>query len=260
MADFSLDLTKYVTKPSERAHPELLLFYGRPGCGKTWLAASASELPNVKRVAILDTEGSTVGTLTDFDDDVVDIISTEKDTPEESFIFLNTILDKFFDSTETHPYDVVIVDTFDVAQDQAKKYFFGKAPLTKSGEKDGFWVWAQIQEWSEKVARGLKRMKALGILVVHEKKDTDEDGKVTVQLKLAGAAKDIVPGIPDTLAYLRRVVEDGQEVTLAYFATDDNKVTKNRFHFPPVVKEPTIPGLWRYIDRDKTEVPDAAAG
>lgn len=257
MADFSLDLTKYVSKPSERAHPELMLFYGRPGCGKTWLAASASELPEVNKALILDTEGSTVGTLTEFDDDVVDIVSTEKDTPEESFIFLNTILDKLFDSTETHPYDVVIVDTFDVAQDQAKAYFMKNAPLTKSGERDTFAVWRNVQEWSEKVARGLKRMKALGILVVHEKKDTDEDGKTTIQLKLAGAAKDVVPGIPDSLAYLRRVVEDGKEVTLAYFATDDNKVTKNRFHFPPVVKEPTIAGLWRYIDRDKT---DAAAG
>lgn len=259
MTDFSLDLTKYVSKPSERAHPELMLFYGRPGCGKTWLGASASELPHVKRMLILDTEGSTVGTLSEFDDTKVDIVNTEKDTLEESFIFLNTILDKLFDSKETHPYDVVQVDTFDVAQDQAKAYFFAKAPLTKSGEKDGFWVWAQIQAWSEKVARGLKRMDALGILVVHEKKDTDDDGKTTIQLKLAGAAKDVVPGIPDSLAYLRRVVENGEEVTLAYFATDDNKVTKNRFHFPPVVKQPTIPGLFRYIDRDK-EPTDAAAG
>lgn len=259
MTDFSLDLTKYTTKPSQRAHPELMLFYGRPGCGKTWLAASASELPEVKRVAILDTEGSTVGTLTDFDDDVVDIISTEKDTPEDSFIFLNTILDKFFDSNETHPYDVVIVDTFDVAQDQAKAYFMRNAPLTKSGEKDTFAVWRNVQEWSEKVARGLKRMKALGILVVHEKKDTDEDGKTTIQLKLAGAAKDVVPGIPDSLAYLRRVMEGDEEVTLAYFATDDNKVTKNRFGFPPVVRKPTIPGLFRFID-SKKEKADAPAG
>ena len=252
---FNLDdaLSKYVKKPSERAHPELALLYSRPGGGKTWLAASISEVPGVDKVLILDIEGSTVGAISDFDDDKIDIIPCERDTTVETFQFTNTILDNLFNSTTTHTYDAVIVDTFDVLQSYAADYFESVAATGKSGEKDGYEIWRNVKNWSISVARNLKRIPAYGILVVHDREEKAKDGGLETRLNLLGAAKDVLPGIPDMVAYLQRVLEDGDsEVTYGYFATQDDKVTKNRFHFPPVVKNPTFKGLFKYIDERGT--------
>jgi hypothetical protein len=55
------------------------------------------------------------------------------------------------------------------------------------------------------------------------------------------------------VAYLERKVMDGEPKTVAFFETDDNKVTKNRFKFPPKVLEPTIPALFAWIDKQKED-------
>lgn len=67
-------LSKYTTKPSALAHPVLTLLYGQAGSGKTHLAATVSNLPHVKSVLYLDTEGSTTGALHGFDDSKFEII------------------------------------------------------------------------------------------------------------------------------------------------------------------------------------------
>lgn len=252
---FNLDdvLKKYAKKPSEVSHPELLLLYSRPGGGKTWLAATISEVPGVNKTLILDTEGSTHGTLTGFDDDKIDIIPCRKDSKVESFQFLNTILDRLFDSTTAHTYDAVVIDTFDVAQDWAHAYYDATAPTSRSGEKDGFAVWGSVKQWSLDTAASLKRIKPYGLLVVHDREEKTKDGAIETRLNLLGSARDVLPGIPDTVAYLQRVVEgeNSEEVTYGYFASQDGKVTKNRFHFPPVVRSPTLPALFQFIDKQK---------
>lgn len=256
MADAGLDLddvfTKHVRKPSQAANPELALLYSRPGGGKTWLAASISEVPGVSKVLILDTEGSTVGAIAEFDDDKVDIIDCRRDTPEESFKFLNTVLDALFDTNNKHSYDAVIVDVFDVAQDWCVAYWKANPPLNDRGKVDGFALWGNVKEWSVRVATNLKRIKPYGVLVVHDREEKDDDGSVQTKLNLVGSAKDVLPGIPDMVVYLQRKLEDGEEVTYGYFATEDNKVTKNRFGFPPAVKNPTFPKLFKFI-ADKQE-------
>lgn len=242
---FNLDdvLDKYTKKPSETAKPELALLYSRPGGGKTYLAATISEVPGVNRTLILDTEGSTSGTLSDFDDDKVQIIDCRRDTPIASFQFLNTILEKLFDSKNKHSYDAVIVDTFDVAQDWALAYFESTTP-----KNDGFAKWAGVKEWSLSTAASLKRMAPYAVLVIHDKTEKDADGANVIGLNLLGSARDLLPGIPDIVAYLKRVLENDREVTLGYFASEGNKVTKNRFKFPPVVRDPSFPKLFQYIE------------
>jgi hypothetical protein len=250
---FDLDdvLTKYVKKPSDMSNPELILLYSRPGGGKTYLAATISEVPGINRTLVLDTEGSTAGTLTDFDDEKVHIVDCQRDNEVESFKFLNSILDKFFDSTTKHSYDAVIIDTFDVAQDWAHAYFDENAPRGRNGEKDGYAVWGNVKDWSVGTARNLKRISPIGVLVVHDREEKNKDGGTITKLNLVGSAKDILPGIPDVVAYLERVLEGDEEVTLAQFASQDNKVTKNRFKFPPVVRNPSLPKLFEYIEKNK---------
>ena len=117
-------LSKYTTKPSEASYPEFMLFYSQPGSGKTYLAATVSELPTVKSVLIIDTEGSTTGTLATFDDNKIDIVDIRKTVDQINaenpgtvtyIAFLDQILSDLF--TNGSEYDAVVLDTLDVAQD-----------------------------------------------------------------------------------------------------------------------------------------------
>lgn len=246
--DLEDTLSKYVTKPSAASKPEFFVLYSRPGGGKSYLAATASELPHVRKTLILDTEGSTVGTLADFDDDKIDIIRVD------GFDMLNAILDKLFDPNAKHEYDVVIIDTLDVAQGWAVEHFKKIAPITRSGEQDGYWVWEQVSKWTvQQVGYKLRNAPFLAIAVIHEREEKTDDGSLFKALKLQGSARDVWPGIPDVVAWLERKVLDGEPQTVAYFETEDNKVTKNRFHFPAKVLSPTIPKLFEYIDKRKNE-------
>lgn len=256
---FDLDaaLAKHIKKPSEVSLPELILLYSPPGSGKSWLAASISEVEGVGRTLILDTEGSTVGAIADFDDDKIDIVNCQRDNDIESFKFLNTILERLADSTTKHSWGAVVIDTFDVAQEWAHAYFEENAPIGRNGEKDGFAVWREVKAWSIDTARMLRRIEAYGVLVVHDREEKDKDGAVVTKLNLLGSAKDVLPGIPGVVGYLRRVLEDGEEVTYAEFASQDNKVTKNRFKFPPVVKNPSFKALYEYIEKNKNVAKEA---
>ena len=116
-------LSKYTTKPSALAHPVLTLLYGQAGSGKTHMAATVSNLPHVKSVLYLDTEGSTTGALHGFDDSKFEIIVipevikalNESGNTVTEIQFLDSILKDLF--TNGSEYDAVVLDTLDVAQD-----------------------------------------------------------------------------------------------------------------------------------------------
>lgn len=246
--DLDAYLGPHIKKPSEKVKPSLALLYSRPGGGKTYLAATASQIPGVGKILIIDTEGSTTGALRDFDDEKVHIVDVRRDSPVESFKVLHTLLERLFDSKNKHSYDAIIIDTFDVAQEWCVAHQKDDPPLNDRGKVDGFAIWGNVKDWSTWVAKELSRIKPFGVLVVHDKEVQDEDGSAQTKLNLVGSAKDVLPGIPDMVVYLQRKLEDGEEVTYGYFATEDNKVTKNRFGFPPVVKNPTFPKLFKYIE------------
>lgn len=254
MTNFNLPTGIKVTKPSESAHPELILLYGPPGGGKTYTAATASELPLPKgkhKTLIIDTEGSAAGTIAEFDDAKVDIVRVYE------YQQFNDILNQLFEPKTQHEYGVVIVDTFDVAQDWAEDYFDEQSPLNDRGKKDSFWKWRKVKEWSELVARGMKAMDAMGILVIHDREEKATTGGIVTKLRLSGASKDVLPGIPDVVAYVTRGLnEEDEEETLAQFASQDGLVTKNRFRFPPKVADPNIPKLFQYINDRKTKKKD----
>lgn len=240
---FSLDdaLAKYVTKPDALAKPELILCYSPPGGGKTHTAATSSQIPGVKKVLYFDVEGSTVGVLSNFDADKIDVIRL--DQHPAPIPFFDTVLKKL--ETEETQYDVVIVDPLDVLQDM-------KIKSLEARGMDGWSLWGEVADWSKNVARVLKRIDALGILVVHEREEKSEAGALLSRLRLSGSSKDTLPGVPDLVMYLSRSVGDDEKPhTYGFLESSDRKVTKNRFSFPAVIQDVTLPGLWKFIDNKK---------
>lgn len=263
----------YLSPPAKLDYPELFMIYGIAGSGKTHTAAEAINIEGFKKGLYIDVEGSTVGVVTDprwsimrvdkypSAERIKAIAETrgipveEVNVEEERFKFLDTILSKkkqgLFNPVNKHEYDVIVIDSLDVAQDWAQTYFQEGAgrTVTKNGEEDGFAAWRNISKWTENIADMMKQSDAFGILVLHDKEEKSKSGAIQRLLRLSGRSKDTLPSIPDVVMYLERLVEGDEYVNVGYFGNSDGKVTKNRFGFPPAVKNVTIPKLFRFIEK-----------
>ncbi len=232
-------------KPSEQGVPQFIALFSRPGGGKTWLAASISEVPGVKKTLYIDTEGSTKGTLTSFDDSKITILPV---TNLKSFnmIFKSLIEDE-------HDYDAVVIDTLDVVQGWAVDHFLAAA-------KDGFKAWGEVKKWTNDIGTNLQNANFKSVVCFHEVADKLDNGTIYRTLKLVGSAKDDWPGLPQVVVWLERKLatvegKDGEETevatTFAHFESSDNKVTKNRYNIPAVVQNPDFKSLFAYIEKSQ---------
>jgi len=244
--DFMLEFGDTLKTPSELGEPALILLYGKAGSGKTHCAASICEVEGFNKTLIIDTEGSASGTVAGFPDDRLKIKSVN--TREE----FNNLLKKLCDPNYSHPFDAVIIDTFDVAQEREIDYLL-KTVKNEKGVLDTRAAWGEVRKWSIKVARMLEAAKFTGILVTHETTDKLESGSILSTVMLSGSAKDVVPGIPGIIGYTVREVKDGKEVTTIQFAASTKRATKNRFHLPQEMSGASMTDIYDYIRNNEEE-------
>jgi hypothetical protein len=230
-------LKKYIVKPSQLNKPNLIMLYGNPGSGKTHLAASISNAPGYKKIAIVDTENSTSGTVggEHFNDDRIDIYPV---TTHEGF---ETVLEALLEDAESDKptYDAIIVDTVDVAQERAKDYFEDTLPRDKNGEINGFAVWGEVKSWTNGVFRRLQEAPVLGIAVLHSDREKLENGPFVDTVMLQGKSKNTVAGVPDIVGFTER--EAG--VTTVHVGSSLRRSTKNRFDLPDSIENPSMTSI-----------------
>ncbi len=230
-----LSFAKLIHKAEALNAPKTILIYGDAGRGKTWLAASASELAEMSPVLLIDVEGGASAIARDFKD--IDVINVA--THEQFDAVVTELL-----TPGTHNYKTVIIDTLGVQMDRAEK-FFGEKPENKGNK---FGKWGDLKIWANDTVRALHSAPFVSIILTHAVDEKDENtGAVKTVPNIPGGSKKDLPGIPDIIGYMTlQKTEDGAKRVLIVDA-NDRLVTKNRFNLPPVVLEPSMKKIMTII-------------
>lgn len=257
-AKTELALPKFAAVKAETLHtPNSILVYGPPGKGKTVFAGSIVDVPGFERVLVIDTEGSTVALGPWYPE--VDVVHAKTAALFTAMVesALNGKWEDF--NVEAHPYDVVIIDTLDKAQERQLEVFDkSKESFNSKGEKDGFYKWGAIKTWTAKMGDYLHQAPFLTIFVMHEDVDKNEQtGKTTTTVMLAGKSQQIFPSVPDIIAYFNvvRVDDEGKTVPkrAADFRASDKLIAKQRFadKLDGLMVEPTMERVFKAIEPDR---------
>jgi phage nucleotide-binding protein len=230
-----LSFSKFIHKAEALNAPKSILIFADAGRGKTWLAASSTEVASMGPVLLLDVEGGASAIARDWKD--VDVINIAN---HEQFVaVVDDLLHK------PHKYKTVIVDTIGVVMDRAEKYF-GEKPENQNNK---FGRWGDLKNWANDVFRSLHSAPFTSIIVAHALDDKDDNtGAVKTTAMLPGSFKSTLPGIPDIVGYLTVEEVDGQLQRVLVVAPSNRLITKNRFGLPPKIYQPSMKKIMELIE------------
>lgn len=262
MADEEFSLDKYVTAPEALGDPQMIMLVGPPGGGKSRLAASAAEVEGLFPVLIIDTEGSTTGTLRGLPGDRIDVLRPMEQFPAKNVYEATVqVLENLL--TKPHKYKTVVIDTADVFAEWATAY--GHV------EGNAFAKWEFLHseltappsytKSGKQINRGLfHRLKAapfLAVLVVHDKQEYSEDGSlVRDTFQWQGQGKTKLGGIPDMVGIItRNTSSSGVAKSTMKVGSSNRASSKNRYEdvIPAKIEDPTMASLYAAIRESKGE-------
>lgn len=250
---FTLDAFQ-VKKASDSVAPRSILIFGPPKRGKTTCAASIIDVPGYERVLVVDVEGGASAISEWYPNaDIQEIPSAEAfDFYIEQLINGNVV-----EPTSGKPYQCVIIDTLDKAQER-KLEWFDKQPeaLNSQGQKNSLYKWGAIKAWTTKLADALHMAPFLTIFVAHVMDhENEKTGKVKQTVALGGSAKETFPATPDLVGYfdIERIkdptTKETKSVRTMDFTVTDKRVTGQRYagKLDGKIGDPTMAKIYEKI-------------
>lgn len=264
-----MDLKRLAVKPSTLDLPGLIMLMGPFGSGKTYFAASASDVESLAPVAYIDVEGSTNGTVSNFDDNNIDIFNLQaiqkrwnarevekaKADPKYEmnrlslFGIFDLIVTDIIDHNDEHGYKTIVIDTLDGLNTSATDDF--------DNPGNNYERWAKLHSYftdNGGIIDRLKQLDALVILVMHEAWDQD---KASYEFSWSGAkSRTALPQFPDLVMRINRTYNEMKKawVTKIVTAPTDRGQAKSRFldRIPPVIEgDLTMSALWDMLNKNK---------
>lgn len=256
-------------KPEAVGHPELIAIYGDAGTWKSSTAAAIVEVPQFadKRVLLIDVDkGASVlvnnpAVKRKIDNGTFNVLPIDKTAPNafEQLVYFLGYQDDHGNwqagQAFQHGYDVVILDTLDVAQEVAVTYLTHNTYNDAGNALNTQKAWGLVKAWTLGLSWAMKNATALGIQVIHAKEET-EAGRLKIKPSLSGGAKDALTGIPDLVAYVDFEQDPADKDKTRLVATiGENAVTetKNRWMLPSKVPNFTLPLLFQMIEERRND-------
>ena len=240
-----------IKKAAKVGAPKSILIYGPPKKGKTVFAASICDVPGYERVLLIDVEGGSSSVSAWYPE--VDVVEagTHKEFTRVAEALLNG---KLVEPESGLPYQAVIIDTLDKAQERALEVFDNDPAGFVNGKKDGFFKWAAVKTWTTKMTDYFHMAPFLTIFIAHQDDDKDlVTGAVTTTVMLQGKSKMTFPSTPDIIGQFNviTVKEEGAKVArrVVDFSLSDKLITGQRYadKLDGVVADPTFEKIFRKI-------------
>lgn len=201
------------------------LIYGPSGCGKTRLAASASLVPELGRVLLVDVEAGSSS--------IENIYQANIDVARPAdYDELKAVIE--FVLNDDHEYGTVIIDTV------GKMMEFMEVEQDKKKSNNKFEKWAALAEDTLRWTELLHRSGLTVILIAHTDSEKDEStGKITTSPYFLGrkTGKE-APKIFDVIAYMyvdEHPTEAGKTIRVLQTEGIDGKIAKDRTDALPIL-------------------------
>jgi hypothetical protein len=224
-----------------------LLIYGDSGAGKTLLAGSAWEVPEMRPVLVIDIEGGTLTLREKFPE--VEVVRVA------SWTDMQKVYDELFKGTE---YKTVVLDSLSEIQ----KFSMGQIMKSvkredpnRDEEVPGIREWGKNLWQVRSVVRGFRDLPYHTIFTALASHERDpRNGLDKTALGLQGQGKNEVPGFVDFVLYLYVKRIDDQAKRMLLTKMTDKEVAKDRSDkLPQVVEQPTMKLIYDYVFSKGTE-------
>lgn len=220
-----------------------VLIYGDSGVGKTVLSGSASVVPELSPVVVLDIEGGTR--------------SLEKRYPNAKKIRITSFsqLEKVYVDLrdKNHGFKTVVIDSLTEAR-AFGMYEIMKRALQNDPDRDpdlpGIGEWGKSAEQTKRLIRAFRDLPMNTIFVCLATTDQDKKGRRLTKPSLPGKMGAEVAAFLDVVLYMYRKEDPDTEEVKRYLLSSftDEFVAKDRTdRLPPVIEEPTMQTLFDLI-------------
>lgn len=232
-----------IETPKEAQKWVNILIFGRPGCGKTTLAASAAEVPEMQNVLFVDIESGSASVLGTGIEDVVRITKFEEigdihdflkhqcmardsSNPEEN---LKKVSQQYFGEPDavTKFFNTVVIDTYTELQRLNMYRILGidmdNLQIEEESETPEFKHWNLTTNDMRKVTRAFRNLPIHTILTSHE---TIPETTNKATIAFPNQLRTEIPAFVDMVGYLRAsnsIDSEGNVTTVRRLELEDSK-------------------------------------
>lgn len=214
-----------------------MLLFGRHRCGKSFLAATAADVPQLGKVAWIAFEDGTTSFSDRYTEDQITVFHPE------DFSHAQQIVEALCDNESE--YGTIVLDTLGEAQERVKREY-----LVKKGSGD-YAMWDKIADGITYLVKRIHASKLNGIYIAHTEKVKDDTlGMVMLSPYFLGKKSVVdIPKIPDIIGYLAKVDTEEGPVRVLQLQSTERIDAGSRFEhkLPAQMENPTIAKIYEAI-------------
>lgn len=231
-----------ILKVSNQPPTVNMLIYGESGAGKTTLAGSADEVPEMRKVLVLDIEGGTLSLKSRY--------PNVESVRIKSWQDMQNVYDELFKAQ--HDYNTIIIDSLTEVQKMSMDQVMVNL-IMQHEERDpdvpGIREWNINIEQTRKFVRAFRDLPVTTIFTALAKTDKNQfTGSSRTKPSLSGKVADEVAGFLDIVVYLyTKEVDQEQRRILLCGATQQNVAKDRTDRLDQTIIDPSMTVIWNAI-------------